>query len=158
MTQSDYTTSFLVDQTPAQAFAAINDVRGWWSQQIDGDTDRLGAEFHYDNLPAHEATMRIVELVPGERVVWECLDNAFDFIDDKTEWIGTKPRFEISKDGDRTRVTFTHEGLVPDYACFDVCVDAWAGYIGGSLKDLITTGTGNPNKAVRDAQAVSRHR
>jgi hypothetical protein len=158
MSEPSFSTTFVVDQTPAEAFAAINDPRGWWSHQIDGDTDRLGAEFHYDNLPAHEATMRVVELVPDERVVWECLDNTFDFIDDKTEWIGTKPRFEISKDGERTRVTFTHAGLVPDHECFDVCSNAWGGYIGDSLRNLIVTGKGNPNNAVRDAEALSHRR
>ena len=39
----NYTTSFTVDQTPEEAFAAINNVRGWWSQAIEGDTDKLDA-------------------------------------------------------------------------------------------------------------------
>lgn len=29
--------------------------------------------------------------------------------------------------------------------CYDVCSDAWGGYITGSLRDLITTGEGQPN-------------
>jgi hypothetical protein len=156
--QRGYTTSFLVDQTPAEAFAAVNDVRGWWSQRIDGDTDRLGAEFHYDNDELHQATFRIIELVPDRRVVWKCLDNHFGFTADKTEWIGTTVEFDVVPDAARTRVTFTHVGLVPDYECFDVCVNAWGGYVGGSLRDLITTGRGNPNNAVRDADALSRRR
>ena len=158
MTHRGFTTTFLVEQTPAEAFAAVTDVRGWWSQQIDGDTDRLGAEFHYDNRPQHHATMRVVELVPDERVVWTCLDNHFDFIEDPTEWVGTTVRFDISAEGRQTRVTFTHAGLVPDYECFDVCSHAWGGYVGDSLKNLITTGKGNPNNAVRDAEALSRRR
>ena len=155
---ADFTTSFVVDQTPAQAFSAINDPRAWWSPRIDGDTDRLGAEFHYDNSPVHEATMRIVELVPDEKVVWLCVDNTFDFIEDRTEWIGTTLHFEISREGARTRVRFTHAGLVPDYECYDACSNAWSGYVGESLRSLITTGTGNPNNAVRDAEALSHQR
>jgi len=31
----NYTTSFAVDQTPEQVFAAITNVRAWWSEEID---------------------------------------------------------------------------------------------------------------------------
>ena len=37
---------------------------------------------------------------------------------------------------------FTHQGLVPDYECFNVCHDAWTHYIQDSLKNLILTGKG----------------
>ena len=47
MTTSDFTTSFLVDQTPEEAFKAINNVRGWWSEEIEGSTDKLNDEFSY---------------------------------------------------------------------------------------------------------------
>lgn len=152
----DFTITFLVDRTPAEAFAAVTDVRGWWSQRIQGDTDRLGADFLYDNGDLHQATMRIVELVPDRKVVWRCLDNHFEFTVDKTEWIDTTLHFEIEPEGGRTRVTFTHQGLVPQYECYDVCSNAWSGYVGESLKSLITTGKGNADNAVRDAEALSQ--
>jgi hypothetical protein len=72
-------------------------------------------------------------------------DNYFNFVEDKTEWRGTKIVFDISKKGDKTEVVFTHHGLVPQYECYDVCKDAWTSYIQGSLKNLITTGKGQPN-------------
>jgi hypothetical protein len=158
MSDPSFSTTFLVDQTPAQAIAAVTDVRGWWSDRITGSTDQLDAEFHYDNGDLHQSTMRIIELVPDRVVVWECLDNRFGFVEDPTEWIGTTLRFEVSPEAGKTRVRFTHVGLVTDYECYDVCANAWSGYVGDSLRALITTGTGNPDNAVRDAEALSHQR
>ena len=141
----NFSTSFTVDQTPEQTFAAINNVRGWWSEEIEGHTDKLGEVFNYHFSDVHRCTMKITELVPDQKVVWLVLDNYFNFIQDKTEWKGTEIVFEISKKGDQTEVHFTHLGLVPDYECFDVCSNAWGSYIKGSLRSLITTGKGTPN-------------
>ena len=161
----NYTTSITVDQSPEEAFAAINNVRGWWSQAIEGDTDKLGAEFKYraaDKHRAtfedtselkyqtgdlHRATFKITEFVPNKKVVWHVLDNYFNFVQDTREWVGTDVVFEIGRKDDKTQVTFTHVGLVPEHECYGVCSDAWGSYITGSLRDLITTGKGQPNPA-----------
>ena len=49
MKSQDFTTAFTVDQTPEEAFAAINNVRGWWTGKpgIEGSTAKLGDEFTY---------------------------------------------------------------------------------------------------------------
>lgn len=140
-----YTTTFTVDQTPEEAFAAINNVRGWWSQAIEGDTDRLGAEFKYHYQDVHRATFKITEFVPNQKVVWHVLDNYFNFVQDKSEWTGTDVVFEIARRGDKTEVHFTHVGLVPAYECYEVCSNAWGSYITSSLRNLIAQGKGQPN-------------
>ena len=73
------------------------------------------------------------------------MDNYFKFTKDKTEWRGTKIVFDVSRKDNETEIRFTHEGLVPEYECFDICSDAWGSYINGSLRSLITTGKGQPN-------------
>lgn len=141
-----FTKTFLVDQAPKEAFDAINNVRGWWSGDIEGTTDKLGEEFTYRYEDVHYSKQRITELVPGKRVVWLVLDAYLSFVEDKTEWNGTRVVFEISKRGNKTEVRFTHEGLVPKYECFESCSDAWSFYVNRSLRSLITTGKGQPNE------------
>jgi len=158
MKNQNYTASFTVDQSPREVFDAINDVRGWWSEEIEGRTDRAGVEWTYRYKDVHHCKMKIVEFIPGQKVVWLVVDNHFNFTKDKTEWTGTKVIFEISKRGNQTEVRFTHQGLVPEYECFDVCSDAWGSYIKGSLRNLITKGKGQPNpleKVVAKARKVS---
>src|SRR5688572_14156124 len=151
MSAQNYSTSFTIDQTPEEVFDAINNVRGWWSQATEGDTDKLNAVFYYHYQTVHRCTIKITELVPGKRIVWRVLHNDFDFIADKTEWQNTDVVFEIARQGGeqgaKTELRFTHVGLVPAYECYGLCVDAWGSYITGSLRDLITTGKGRPNPA-----------
>jgi hypothetical protein len=143
--QHSYTATFTVDKSPMEVFDAINNPRGWWSQAIDGVTDQLGAKFNYHYQDVHVCDFEITEFIPGEKVVWHCLNNHFNFIKDKTEWKDTHVVFEIAKKGDKTEVRFTHVGLVPAYECYDICSDAWGSYIKNSLRNLITTGKGQPN-------------
>jgi uncharacterized protein YndB with AHSA1/START domain len=148
--QKNYTTTFTVDQTPEEVFNAITNVRGWWSEEIEGDTNKLGVfKYHYQDV--HRCTIQITELVPGKKVAWHILDNYFSFVEDKSEWKDTNVVFEIARKGDKTEVHFTHVGLVPLYECYDVCSDAWGTYIKGSLRNLITTGQGQPNQNERIA-------
>jgi Activator of Hsp90 ATPase homolog 1-like protein len=141
----DYTTAFTVNRTPEEAFAAINNPRGWWSKDIEGTTDKVRSVFKYRYEDVHRSKVQVTQLVPGKKVVWTVLDNFFNFTKDKTEWKGTKIVFDISRKNDKTEVRFTHVGLVPHYECYDVCSDAWSSYVRGSLKSLITKGEGYPN-------------
>jgi hypothetical protein len=137
--------SFTVDQSPAEAYAAINNVRAWWSGQIEGPTDKLNGEFTYRYKSFHYSRQRVTELIPGKKVVWLVLDSSLSFIEDKTEWNGTEITFEIAKKGDKTEVRFTHVGLGPENECFDGCSSAWGSYINESLRSLIATGKGQSN-------------
>ena len=146
MNNENYTTAFTVDQTPEEAFAAINNVHGWWSGQIEGSTDKLGDEFTYRYEDLHYSKQKITELIPGKKVVWLVLDSSLNFIKDKGEWNGTEIIFEVSKKrGKKTEIRFTHSGLVSKNECYESCSDAWGFYVRGSLQSLITTGKGQPN-------------
>jgi hypothetical protein len=140
-----YTTSFAVDQSAEQVFAAVNNVRGWWSGDIEGRTDTLGAEFTYRYEDIHRSTQKITEWAPGRKVVWRVLDARISFVKDKAEWNGTDIVFEIARKGEKTELRFTHVGLLPAIECYGKCSGAWGFYINESLRNLITTGEGDPN-------------
>jgi len=141
----NFTTKILVDNSPAEVFNAINNVRGWWSEEIEGATDTLNAEWKYHYQDVHRCTMKITELVPNQKVVWQVLDNYFSFTKDKSEWIGNAIVFEITEKDNQTQLQVTQVGLVPEKECYDICSNAWTTYIQKSLYSLITTGTGQPN-------------
>ena len=146
MNDQNFTSTFTVDQTPEEAFAAINNVRGWWSGEIEGRTDKLNEEFTYRYKDVHLSKQKITELIPGKKVVWLILDGYLNFVKVKTEWEGTRVTFEIAEKGGTTEVRFTHVGLVPDHECYGACSNAWGSYMNGSLRNLITTGKGQPNQ------------
>jgi hypothetical protein len=118
MDNRSFTTAFTVDQSPEEAFAAITNVRGWWSEDINGRTEKVGDIFNYRFRDIHRCT---------------------------TEWKGTDVIFDIAKKDDKTEIRVTHDGLVPEYECYDICSNGWTTYINGSLQALITTGKGQPN-------------
>jgi hypothetical protein len=145
MKNESFTTSFTVDQTPDEAFAAINNVGGWWSGEVEGDANKPGAEFTYRYKNMHRSTQRVAEFVPGERVVWHVTDAELTFVKDRKEWIGTNIVFEIAGKNGKTELRFTHVGLVPAFECYGGCSGAWGALIDGNLRQLIATGTNQPD-------------
>ena len=150
MKADNYTLSFTVDRSPEEVFAAVNNVRGWWSGNIEGSTDKPGAVFTYRYKDIHDTTQKITEWVRGRKVVWHVLKAHINFVKDKAEWEGTDVVFEIARKGDKTELTFTHVGLVPTIECYGKCSGAWRFFINESLRSLITTGKGDPIMAVED--------
>jgi len=142
MKTSDFTTTISVDQTPQEAFNAINNVRDWWPGEIEGNTTKLNGEFSYRYKKMHYSNQKLVEVIPGKKVVWLVTESSLNFVENKSEWTGTKIIFEISEKGNKTQVRFTHQGLVPQFECFDACSNAWTDIIRDGLRGLITTGKG----------------
>ena len=139
------TLTFETDRSAEETYAAINDVRSWWSGAIEGRTDRLGSEWTYAVDGIHATKFRNTEMEPGVRVAWLCLESWLSFVDDKEEWTGNTIAFDIARVDGRTRVTFTQHGLSSEKECYAICSPAWNQYILGSLRERIETGAGLPN-------------
>jgi uncharacterized protein YndB with AHSA1/START domain len=145
MEAANFTTSITLDQSPEAVFNALTNVRGWWSEEIDGATSKQNDEFVYHFEDVHRAKIKLTTVIPNKKVEWLILENYFKFTKDKNEWTGDKIIFEIAKKGNKTQLTMTQIGLTPEYECYEICRGAWTNYIQISLYQLITTGKGKPN-------------
>jgi hypothetical protein len=146
--QKDYSTLMEVEKTSNDVYTAINNVPLWWTENFQGDSKRLNDEFMV-TFGETFIKLKVVDLVNNYRVVWEVTDCFKHFLKNKREWVGTKICFDIAnEENKKVKLTFTHLGLSTPLECYEVCCDAWNGYLQGSLKNLITTGKGTPDKKV----------
>lgn len=145
MKASNYTTTIIVDNSTQEVFNAINNVRAWWSEEIEGSTNKLNDEWSYHYQDVHRCKMKIIEFIPNQKVVWLVMENHFSFTKNKEEWLGNQLVFEIKEIDNQTKLQFTQVGLIPEYECYDICENAWNTYIQKSLYNLITIGEGQPN-------------
>ena len=105
-------------ETVYQALTTEEGLRGWWAGDSVADA-RVGAaaEFRYgEDGPL--LRMRIAELVPGSRVVWECLG------EDK-EWRGTRVVWQMKTAGGATDLTLNHTDWISNEGSFGTCNAIW---------------------------------
>lgn len=134
MSNKDFTTSFITGQTPAEAINHILDVRSWWSglygEEIKGSTDKPGEEFTFTaGEGMHYSKQKLIELIPDKKVIWLVTESKLTFLEEDTEWTGTKIIFEINAKDNETEVRFTHEGLATQIECYKECSNAWSQYL-----------------------------
>lgn len=140
----DFQCSFTANVSADEAFDKINRVSEWWTMNVDGESKELDDIFKIE-FGKTWSTMKIVESVPGKKVVWYVTDCFLHFLKDKQEWKGTKIVFEIFPKKDSSEIVFTHLGLVPEIECYGNCQEGWNFYAGTSLRKLMNEGKGTPD-------------
>ena len=144
MNKQDYTASIAVNATPQEVFKKINSVTKWWTEDLKGSSQQLNDEFTVRFGDVHVSKQKLVEVIPDKKVVWLVTGSKLNFIEDESEWTGTKISFELASNDGKTQIHFTHVGLVPKVECYKDCVRGWDYYIKGSLFKLLTEGKGSP--------------
>jgi hypothetical protein len=143
MENKSFTATIEVAKSPQIVFKSItNDVPKWWGgKDLEGNSTKLNDEFIINHPGAHYSKQRLVEVIPDNKVVWLVTESALNWLQkDKHEWKNTKMIFEITTNGDKTILHFTHEGLVPEKECFAMCSQGWSMVIKDYLFYLITDG------------------
>ena len=112
----------------------------WWTENTQGEGQAGGAITFRFSAGGEEIggfDMKVLEAVPGQRVLWQVVDGP-------AEWIGTRIRFDLTPSGDHAIVRFKHQGWEEPVDFMHHCSTKWAVYL-MSLKSLVETGKGTPN-------------
>ena len=129
-----------VNASPEAIYSTLTEgVPVWWSQDFKGASAKVGDEFTVRFTGQNMIRMRITELVPNKKVTWLCTDFYIDVpvhLEDKKEWIGTQVIWEISTEGGSTRLDMTHDGLTPEFECWQFCEGGWNRYV-ASVKQVV---------------------
>jgi uncharacterized protein YndB with AHSA1/START domain len=123
-----------------KTLATPEGVAGWWTTETTGDNKAGGMiRFRFTDKGRELGVfeMKILELHPDTRVVWQVVNGP-------AEWVGTKIRFELRQEGEFTIVLFKHEGWKEPVEFMYHCSTKWAIFL-MSLKSLGETGKGQPN-------------
>lgn len=147
MKKNSYTREIVVSNTPDAAYRAVtSEFDKWWAISS-GPINAVGdmVTFRFD--PTYWM-MRATKLVPNESVELECVE-AHHIHEGlpaliRKEWEGTKLKWNIQQQGDNTKISFVHEGLVPSLNCYEICEMGWDHFFVNSLKKYLDSGNGSP--------------
>jgi hypothetical protein len=145
----DYSVTISAAISAKDAFKRINNVSKWWTENLEGHSQKLNDEFTVRFGDIHYSKQRLIEVIPDKKIVWLVTDSNLSWLRNKHEWTNTKISFDITNKDNNTQIEFTHIGLVPGIECFVDCSNAWSQYINQSLLSLIATGKGQPDPRER---------
>ncbi len=141
MVTKSFTVTIEISKSPQAVFNAItNHVAKWWGgKDLAGSSKNLNDEFIIHHPGAHYSKQQLVEVVPGKKIVWLVTESTLHWLkNDQHEWTNTKMIFEITTKGGKTVLHFTHEGLVPEKECYEMCEQGWTTVIKDYLFNFIT--------------------
>lgn len=141
MTTKSYSSTIELAKSPIEVFNGLKEVSKWWSLDYEGRSANLNDEFVISHSGLHYSKQKLVELIPGQKMVWLVTKSQLDWLKkDQQEWTNTKMIFDLSMKGNKTLLHFTHEGLVPEKECYERCEQGWNMVIKERLFNFISSG------------------
>lgn len=138
--ERDYSNTIKVNSTAKATFNAVNkELSNWWGtmdKPVQGKGDVFTVSW---GEPWYQ--FKVFEYVPDKKISWECIDSKqiiahLDGVE--KEWVGTKIHWSIrSVNPKQVEVSFVHEGLIPDFICYDFCSSTWDHFIADRLKKYL---------------------
>jgi len=126
MENKNYTATIELVTSPKVVFNHIKEVSKWWSKDFEGRSTELNDEFVICHPERHYSKQKLTEVIPDKKFVWLVTESNLSWLKkNKNEWTNTKMIFEIISKGEKTVLNFTHEGLVPEKECYDMCSHGW---------------------------------
>jgi hypothetical protein len=111
MKHETYTVAIEVSKPGAEVFNhLLHDVSKFWPEEMEGQCAKLNDEFIFRTGDAHYSKNKVIECVPGKKVVWLVTDSIRK--PDNFDWTGTKMIFELTAKNNRTQLEFTYDGPV----------------------------------------------
>ena len=123
-----------------KALATREGVAAWWTNNTQGESKVGGLlkfRFSANGSEIGGFDMKVLELQPTKRVLWQVVDGP-------QEWIGTRISFDLKQAGDHAIVLFKHQDWKEPVEFMHHCSTEWAIYL-MSLKSLVETRKGSPN-------------
>ena len=123
-----------------KALTTHDGLAAWWTNNTQGESKVGGVlpfRFSAGGVEIGGFDMKVLELDPAKRVLWQVVDGP-------AEWIGTKISFDLKQAGDYAIVLFRHQDWKKPVEFMHHCSTKWATYL-MSLKSLVETGRGAPN-------------
>ncbi|HET9850554.1 MAG TPA: SRPBCC domain-containing protein [Candidatus Saccharimonadales bacterium] len=147
MSSDSYSQIIKTSAVPSVVIDRISQVSEWWGRNFEGEATEVGNEFTVRFQNGDMYKIKVAEIVPNRKVVWNVITAHQTWVKDPAEWVGTKIIWEVKEVPGGTEVHFTHEGLVPQLECFDQCAQGWAYLMNPSFMELLNTGKGRPQAA-----------
>ena len=123
-----------------KALTTREGLAAWWTNNTQGE-GALGGVLKFRFSAAGSEIggfdMKVLELQPAQRVLWQVVEGP-------QEWIGTKISFDLKQAGDYAIVLFKHQDWKEPVEFMHHCSTKWAIYL-MSLKSLVETRRGSPN-------------
>jgi hypothetical protein len=139
MQNKSYHKTIMVNASLKESMKKISNIDLWWKKDFSGRAEQLNDKFTIPFTDPSFVDFVVSELVPGKKVVWKVTDCYLPWFKDKKEWNNTEVVFQLFEENGKTKIDFTHIGLVPEVECYEVCEKGWNGHI-NDLAKLINEG------------------